>query len=111
MDPVYDTSVIRDTLGTSEHRMVIFQLLCNAKLDTGNIQRAVVRRFAVNERAALNSVQSPTVSRAPMRCVCASSGVSCVIIFQRVQHVFLESITIDGYFISFYVLFFYVSFE
>ena len=58
MDPVYDTPVVLDTLGTSDHRMVLLEPSCDAMLDTGNIQRAVVRRFTANEKAAFASARS-----------------------------------------------------
>ena len=45
MDPVYDTLVVLDTLRSSDHRKVLLKHSCDAMLDTGNIQRAVVRRF------------------------------------------------------------------
>ena len=45
MDYVYDTPVVLDTLGRSDHIMVLLKPSCDARLDTGNIQRAVVRRF------------------------------------------------------------------
>ena len=44
MDRVYDTPIVLDTLGSSDHRMVLLKPSCDAMLDTGNIQRAVVRR-------------------------------------------------------------------
>ena len=50
MDSVYDTPVVLDTLGRSDHRMVLLQPSCAARLDTANIQRAVVRRFTTNEK-------------------------------------------------------------
>ena len=43
MDCVYDTPVVLDTLGRSDHRMGLLKPSCDARLDTGNIQRAVVR--------------------------------------------------------------------
>ena len=52
MEPVYDTPAVLDTLGTSDHRMVLLKPSYDAILDTGNIQRAVVRRFTANEKAA-----------------------------------------------------------
>ena len=58
MDPVYDMPVVLDTLGTSDHRMVLLKPSCEAILDTGNIQRAVVRRFTANEKAAFASALS-----------------------------------------------------
>ena len=50
MNPVYDTPIVLDTLGTSDHRMVLLKPSCDARLETGNIQRAVVRRFTANEK-------------------------------------------------------------
>ena len=50
MDPVYDTPVVLDTLSSSDHRMVSIKPSCDAMLDTGNIQRVVVRRFTANEK-------------------------------------------------------------
>ena len=44
VDRVYDTPIVLDTLGSSDHRMVLLKPSCDAMLDTGNIQRAVVRR-------------------------------------------------------------------
>ena len=58
MDPVYDTPVVLDTLGTSDPRMVLLKPSYDAILDTGNIQRAVVRRFTANEKAAFASALS-----------------------------------------------------
>ena len=58
MDSVYDTPVVLDTLGRSDHRMVLLKPSCDARLDTGNIQRAVVRRFTTNEKAAFSSALS-----------------------------------------------------
>ena len=58
MDPVYDTPAVLDTLGTSDHRMVLLKPSYDAILDTGNIQRAVVRRFTTNEKAAFASALS-----------------------------------------------------
>ena len=55
MEPVYDPPAVFDTLGTSDHRMVLLRPSCNAKLDTGTIQRIVVRRFTTNERAAFSA--------------------------------------------------------
>ena len=39
MDPVYDTPIVLDTLGTSDHRMVLLKPSYVAILDTGNIHR------------------------------------------------------------------------
>ena len=58
MEPVYDTPAVLDTLGTSDHRMVLLKPSYDAILDTGNIQRAVVRRFTANEKAAFASALS-----------------------------------------------------
>ena len=58
MDPVYDTPAVLDTIGTSDHRMVLLKPSYDAILDTGNIQRAVVRRFTANEKAAFASALS-----------------------------------------------------
>ena len=58
MDPVYDAPAVLDTLGTSDHRMVLFKPSYDAILDTGNIQRAVVRRFTANEKAAFSCALS-----------------------------------------------------
>ena len=58
MDSVYDTPVVLDTLGRSDHRMVLLKPSCDARMDTGNIQRAVVRRFTTNEKAAFSSALS-----------------------------------------------------
>ena len=58
MDPVYDMPVVLDTLGSSDHRLVLLKHWCDAMLDTGNIQRAVVRRFTANEKAAFASALS-----------------------------------------------------
>ena len=58
MDSVCDTPVVLDTLGRSDHRMVLLKPSCDAKLNTGNIQRAVVRRFTTNEKAAFSSALS-----------------------------------------------------
>ena len=58
MDPVYDTPAVLDTLGTSDHRMVLLKPSYDAILNTGNIQRAVVRRFTANEKAAFASALS-----------------------------------------------------
>ena len=58
MDSVYDTPVVLDTLGRSDHRMVLLKPSCDARLDTGNIQRAVVRRFTTHEKAAFSSALS-----------------------------------------------------
>ena len=55
MDPVYDTAVVLDTLGSSDHIIVLLKPSCDALLDTGNSQRAVVRRFTANEKAAFES--------------------------------------------------------
>ena len=58
MEPVYDTPAVLDTLGTSDHRMVLLKPSYDAILDTGNIQRPVVRRFTANEKAAFASALS-----------------------------------------------------
>ena len=58
MDSVYDTPVVLDTLGRSDHRMGLLKPSCDARLDTGNIQRVVVRRFTTNEKAAFSSALS-----------------------------------------------------
>ena len=58
MDYVYYMPVVLDTLGRSDHRMVLLEPSCDARLDTGNIQRAVVRRFTTNEKAAFSSALS-----------------------------------------------------
>ena len=55
MEPVYDPPAVLDTLGISDHRVLLLRPSCNAKLDTGMIQRIVVRRFTTNERAAFSS--------------------------------------------------------
>ena len=49
MEPVYDPLAVLDTLGTSDHRMVLLRPSCNAKLDTGTIQRIVVRRVTSSD--------------------------------------------------------------
>ena len=58
MDHVSDTPAVLDTLGTSDHRMVLLKPSYDAILDTGNIQRAVVRRYTANEKAAFASALS-----------------------------------------------------
>ena len=58
MDHVYDKPVVLDTLGSSDHRMVLLKPSCDAMLDTGKIQHAVVRRFTANEKAAFASALS-----------------------------------------------------
>ncbi len=59
MDHVYNTPVVLDTLGTADPRNVFpIQHSCYAKLDTGNIQHAVVRCFTANEKAAFASALS-----------------------------------------------------
>ena len=58
MYSVYDTPVVLDTLGRSDHRMVLLKPSCDTRLDTGNIQRAVVARFTTNEKAAFSSALS-----------------------------------------------------
>ena len=58
MDHVYDTPAVLDTLGTSDHIMVLLKPSYDAILDIGYIQRAVVRRFTANEKAAFASALS-----------------------------------------------------
>ena len=58
MDHVYGTPVVLDTLGSSDHRMVVLKPYCDAMLDTGNIHSAVVTRFTAKEKAAFASALS-----------------------------------------------------
>ncbi len=44
--------IVLDMLGSSDHRMVLFKPSCDAMLDTGNMQRAVVRRFTANKKSS-----------------------------------------------------------
>ena len=55
MDYVYETPVVLGTLGTSDQIMFLLKPSCDARLDTGHIQRVVVRRFTTNEKAPFSS--------------------------------------------------------
>ena len=102
MDSVYDTPVVLDTLGRSDHRMVLLKPSCDARLDTGNIQRAVVRRFTTNEKAAFSSALSrvmvysvPTGQVVPtsgqvVDSTCECSGVSTTDFYQLTGSVQLK---------------------